>query len=813
MNEFVKITKEKVFLTFDIVVSIYKKIVIYIKYDYKLTSWRFLNRQRKYVVVIQRCFGLIRRITFIVVALCVGWIINFYGNLQFTQEILSGYLFTLGAMTGGTIAIIFAISTFLLQGTTNLYSSQFLEIYAHDWREKIVYFVVILITILFFGAGLFVGGDTVISIEIKSLLVYLSLFFVGIVFAFIDWQYKNVLQKLNPSEAIKFLEYEGVQFMKRMQYDAEKIAELLKVKNSDVNDGVALATSYNTFLQPFIQNLNRQLENLVEISMKLSDKQEIETTKRGLGAVHNILIGFLEARKNSSVAVFSSEAFFAIESDSQKFLNNNFERLNSVAEKFIKEGKNDSAVYIIKIYNSLANKSKEIDFVGGIGIDNPILTQIEGYLRDLIEYGQRLKNIEIVFQGVIVLGNIGSIAAMKGLQLIMQSTQENIYNIAQKYGLVENQLVIVDKCTMMQLQIIKSIFLSGKIDRHQPSQMLLNKIAEATFDIAIFIKLKHIKDDFTSRVSLSKGYDDMYLVIDEIISYYYELSNVSEKRRYRKDVVLFFGSIHTSLWRLARGLKDAESTLIDSIGRLIFHINECIVSLLNDEEFEGESGELLRNLSLNIYLPSWFTHYAKEFDGGSSSIDTLTDSIAKTGIIVIEKLDDEAIAIACVKSLYSITQACLKKNKSSSGYDEPRIFEKACYLGILALKNGWHNAFAEVVSSIHDFEPRYFSKFFTNIPKGVNPENHNIMGLPHKDQLSREIMNFRDGFYHKKNNSMNLMDRAEDRMYSLIERLDIDRFIYEVWSWFPEGSEIEEEVKLKIVRREFINTLKRRLKT
>lgn len=98
--------------------------------------------------------------------------------------------------------------------------------------------------------------------------------------------------------------------------------------------------------------------------------------ERGFTAVHNIIAKFFEARKTSSMALPSNDAFLAMESDSQGFLTSNFERINNAAEKFIREGKDGNAAYIIDIYGSLAKKAKEIEFVGGRVIENPTFDHV-----------------------------------------------------------------------------------------------------------------------------------------------------------------------------------------------------------------------------------------------------------------------------------------------------------------------------------------------------------------------------------------------------------------------------------------------------
>ena len=144
------------------------KILQYIRYDYHLTFWLYLNRWRKFFAFLGKNLDLIRQGSFVLIGIAVGYLVHHFGGTAFTQDILSNYLVAVGAMAGGTIAIVFTISIFLLQNASDLYSSQYFEVYIHDWREKFVYFAVILITIVFLGGGLYVGSlDNITSTPTK----------------------------------------------------------------------------------------------------------------------------------------------------------------------------------------------------------------------------------------------------------------------------------------------------------------------------------------------------------------------------------------------------------------------------------------------------------------------------------------------------------------------------------------------------------------------------------------------------------------------------------------------------------------------
>ena len=176
----------------------------YLKYSWVLTLWLYRARSRKLISFLKNHFDILLRVGFVLLALAIGLLLEIFGGTSFTQDILSNYLVAIGAMSGGAIAIVFTISIFLLQSAADLYSSQYFEVYIHDIKEKIVYVLVTMITILFFGAGLYVGSLATVTQIVSSTIVWVSLVLVGVVFALIDWQYKTVRQKINPSKQSSF---------------------------------------------------------------------------------------------------------------------------------------------------------------------------------------------------------------------------------------------------------------------------------------------------------------------------------------------------------------------------------------------------------------------------------------------------------------------------------------------------------------------------------------------------------------------------------------------------------------------------------
>jgi hypothetical protein len=315
---------------------------------------------------------------------------------------------------------------------------------------------------------------------------------------------------------------------------------------------------------------------------------------------------------------------------------------------------------------------------------------------------------------------------------------------------------------------------------------VLKNIATISNHINTFINAGLLPNDISTRFSLSKGYDEFYMTLALIMENYSKLTEDKEKSRYRGDLVDFFNELNMSLRNLSETVKSCDTVLSDSIGRLIFNVNNLIVDLIQDAEFVKEKKELESQLSWNIHLPAWFAHHAEKFDGGSNPFNTLTDSVAKTGILVAVRLEDKKLVKASIDSLYSFTKHALDKTTSGYGYDEPRVLEKACYLGIIALKKGWKDIVADLKVKILEFEALYYAKHLTKLPTGLpadfDPRNHNIMGLPHHDQLLRELRRWRSEYHREsRNGTLRIRDDAEAMMYEVIEREDIDKFVIAIW--------------------------------
>src|SRR5437870_1212998 len=137
-------------------------------------------------------------------------------------------------MFGGVLAIVFALSSFMQQNAADLYSSQFYEVYARDWREKLIFSAIAVLTVVSFALAIF--QDTAIVPLRSPVLVYVILLVTAAVFALVDWQYKLVTKKIIPLVALVFLERQCIKSLDSAHTLAKDLASWLRISDETLTE-------------------------------------------------------------------------------------------------------------------------------------------------------------------------------------------------------------------------------------------------------------------------------------------------------------------------------------------------------------------------------------------------------------------------------------------------------------------------------------------------------------------------------------------------------------------------------------------------
>jgi hypothetical protein len=710
----------------------------------------------------------------------LGLLADYFGAGYIAKDDLANYLVATGAMIGGTTAIVFSISLFLLQGVTDMYSSRHLEDYVKHWRDQLIFPIIIFITLVFFASALYVASVATLSTSVASMLVAVSLLLVGCVFSLIDQQYEAVRKKVSPARVLAFLRSKAQGFLRQIQRDAAEIAEIVRVLVDGMTQAEALAVVYNRVLGSLVADLGIQIELIVDIALRLAERQEVEAARQALVTVGELLAGYLEARRTSSLAYPSSVTPFATESDSHAFLSARFEQLNRAGLTFIHAGQDDLAVAVVEVYSVVAKAAKGIKPLG-LTHENPVLEWVMWSLNTYMRSGLAERNVDVVFQGTAVLNEISIMATDLGLDTLVLAVQERLEEFG-SLSLTLSTTIVLNRSTTGLLAILARTFHDEFFNREFAVERSLRGVGTMLIALSAALSGTYLENNFAAAEALMSPYTQLHSVVDDILKQYATLTDDGEKRAYRRDLVMLFDTLRRHFREMTKHVK-ADSLTVESIGKLTFHLNEIIIALLEDAEFNDVDADLRKSLTWLSYTPYWFLGESTGFQADASAVTTLADCVAKTGILAW-RAGDKDVVKHCIEALDDMAKVTLAKGTGSHGYAEPRMLERACYLGILAQQSGWTDVVNDLKARLAKFEPLYVTKYLENLnglPDDFDPYNHSFAGLVKPYQVAVELLRWAHDFDYELYNGVRIMNDAEDMMYDLTAEAEIRAFVKGVW--------------------------------
>lgn len=374
--------------------------------------------------------GFARGVLLFFVSLLISYgVVHLVNVASISYLTLSGLFTTIGATLAGIVAIVFALSIFAQQHAAEMYSSAYFQVYLYDVKHKLIYALIVLISLMFFAAGFFCAGNPTPYEYLKPVSVYATMALVTIVFLLIDWQYQIVISKVDPMKGIDFLERSSRRIINRIDEDMNRSVGLTTYLQPDSPREEARQQIFNKYYKQQLASVEGRIENLFEISLRLANRRESMSVKTGLEAVQNIVMHYFDLRRTSSAAFPSPGILLAYESDSQDFLDKIFQKFNNVSEEFLREGRSEYVLTVLDIYGTMAKSAKEIKFTNAP--TNPVFDQIVGYLGFLGERGMRENDQEIVWRFCQVLGDVSLFAVEANLYLALHGLLQKNLELAE----------------------------------------------------------------------------------------------------------------------------------------------------------------------------------------------------------------------------------------------------------------------------------------------------------------------------------------------------------------------------------------------
>lgn len=689
---------------------------------------------------------------------------------QFSNSDAITFFTAAGAMVGGILAIIFALSILLMDKAEKI-PVGFYDIAAKDRVHNVIYILISACSLALFAFAIAHGS---LHLGLSKYSLETALFLIGVTFYLVFLLYQRVLDRLNPNFVLSEIHRLALKELESVKKRAEEIASVLgkdpKI-DKDVSKETVLAKSYQYF-RPDINRINAALSYLYDYHDRLISNREYSSAANVLRAVESILVKYFETRKESSV-VLPSGFVFAPTSDSKEFLTPVLERLMAIGEEYMRNNNNTGITNVVRVFRDLCLAASDIKYVIGRKAENPILEQCRGYLDQLMDSAVRLKSLEGTFQGAVVYKDLGVVAVKKNLYHEFSPVLNTLEEVAIS-GLVNRQDAVLSESINSYNAILVELIFSSGLNLEIELKSLLEKVSNVILLAYISVLGGGLQGNYLTQTSLALPFETLRDCIFELAK---RIEKKIKPEDMRKEKSVFFEVVEETrrtLRSLSEKMKNADHLLINTFGIVIADIGELLLDLSVNPKWNPEKTQLQNQARWYIHQPTWFTHDVPKINS-NLAFDSLVEAVAKMGLKALQVSDNET-AIESVKIIKGFAVDMLEKednSRSRFGFTEPRIMEKACYIGILALKLEKNNVVEALKPLIVEFENAYVAKWF---PDDREPSS------PKKDQLLREVMQLADeaGQYRDRLNSR-ILDDSKERLLEMIGRADVEKFIFTIW--------------------------------
>lgn len=763
-----------------------KKLVTYfylfIKFKIKTL---FLHLFNKYIH--RYHFILLSIIYFILIVAFLPYILKI-SNYSLLEDGGIRFFTASGAMFGSALAIVFSLTILLIQNAAQRFSAGFFDLVAKDRIQSAIYWIIAILIIAFFALALiFSSSSNTLSTEVLNLIAWLSLFIIGLVFWLLYFLFRRIRDRIKPYNNLKIVEDSSYKYLNKIKKLANEVVILYQQKSKESKQidikGLPEATAYKG-LGVYFNDINNRLDYIFDYHDKAYHSQERKIARNSLTTAYNIILKYFELRSKSSLIVPSADVIWVGVSDSQNFLTPSLENFVSKGEFYINSNDNVGVTHVINILTNLALNAKNIKYVGLRQRENPIFTQCRGYLDSLLNYAVEKNNMEAMFQGARAYRNI--IPAM--IASDCEKDLYSVYNILDKiaFHCISNRLDVVWNEVIKVYEIILQVLvLRGMTDSRIYLRSYFDHISAITLFVFLSIRTKSIQDIYAS-VEL----DSIFYRVSHLANVLYQIAQ-KEKNDKRDNAQSTFIHLAEEYRRCLRGISEkintADHALVETLAKTIIDVSWLIVNCIKNKSWGKYKDELAKNLSWYLHQPFWFTHEVKKIES-NLHFDKLVETVSIIGITSFD-INQDKLAEDAIEILFKLAMDMFEKESDSKyGYTEPRIMERACYIGILALKNKKKNIIEKLKVNLKVFQEKFEEYYFSNLPEGIEHTSHR------RDIISIEIMRLRDEFY-KNNREADLFKRAKHWLIERIDIIDIDWFTFEIWKKFDARSLISDQIK------------------
>lgn len=674
---------------------------------------------------------------YILLALFSVFVANYLEKLGvvISPDALSGLAASIGSVIGGTIAIVFTLSTFILQSTSDLFSTQYLNKFINNNSEKRVFLVLTIFSVLSFTIS-FITDFSIVHKQLFTILIFI----VSCSFYLIYILYKDLRKMINPETTLAKIKDNAVKELRRIKKSfslSAKLQGFIYSYNKDQKN-IVMETQYKSY-PVWKDNMLIYVKQLYEISLRLLAKNEIETTKLAIKFIHDIHQEHLKLRSGHFVKTPAFTLPIVYTFDDEGFTTSILEYLESYANRILQENRKENIQHLLQVYQSMLVNSLYVKFAETKTFDNtnPVATLVLGYYAGFVENIIATKDINSIWEMEKATKNIQQLILQKDNDAFLLETIDSILGKISKFFIenkdVQGRSSFTDELVQVLLnRIILSwdkyandvIFWKRLFENLKKHLLVSSLLTQRTLDLSLSNILIHFRDWQT-----------------KLVNAIFEIKDEVERKKKLDNYLVFMQNWSDFLLDFSRDFGiNANPLCLQTIFSVEQNTN--IINFIEDKT--KQKLDKLYKTQFNIL--SWYLHNTTTIDNHYSV--ELTNLLRFLLWEIVQNLENKIkpdLTNDIIDLYIIIVDGLFGKVKDDYGFDLPRVAVKLVPLGVVLSKYN-HTFEQKVIDKINDLNNGYLKKHEEPWKEEIKKFGKKVT-RPDEYQLCFEISELKDNVF------------------------------------------------------------------
>lgn len=707
--------------------------------------------------------------------LAIEYLLWVYGpHPLLSSKIANEFFSTVGGMIGATPALIFMFSLFVIQNSSDKYSPSLIRIYSKNFKEKLIFYVLAVLSIFCFILGLLYSHNNSSDEFFNNIGAHLGILSIGISFWIIWKLYTDMKRKIDPENALQELKKQIKYLFLRIVKDSKKLSKFarrLKKKHQIIEElNPLVEMNSETLIISYQREVDKLISEFFEILRKMIDRNEIENSKNTISSISEIISDYLILwYVNGEIHIVPDHRNPLIfTTNISKFICFNLENFISLGETLIKSDKDEIVKHLLKQFSVVAEKANDCKIYNpNPRFENPILTEIIWLLNYFIGLAQSNEKTDLVIKGFNELNIIGRLTINKKYTNSIVFIQNAFLKYAEEYVMSSKELltkVAIDNW----LDLLNHLMIN-KLNTDHFTTQTVKRIAK----ICIFHQT-YLKKDGLERASSIQNiqcnpYSQLINIFQNQLNNFEKLDQ-NQKKQFKNSYIEFLTQLRLSFREIATHEISFDYIFISEVKRIIYSLCISMLEIISTEKCEHHKSSLTNELSAYLHLSAWFFSNKKVIERSDLIID-LSDVISSVGLEAMSK-NMNHIVIDAVKAIAWLSELHFSKIHIKNPFAPPKLILGICYIGILGMKIKDVFVLKLIKGKIKDFETRYALSYPANTAYSTIEKSDKSELRLEVEDLKRNLV--RPGTVFDR-------ERPNQFLYNKIENSDIDAFIFEIW--------------------------------